>query len=995
MRRFYRTKRDSLWQRLGCCLLLTSVLLALAPAHAGRAAAPPLAVEHADGARVILVWRAPPLTLAPATENGVHVVKPRLAGMTALPAPGQPDLPAASLLLAIPPGATVTTAVLEDNAVWLDLPAAVAVAPLPATAVDPLEPLPPPAVHLAPAAAASSAGLAPAQVVELSPPVQWRSQTVVRVRVNPVQVDSAGRRLAFHRSLRIEVRFSGDGRAATAAVDEGAFEPLLAAHLANYVAARTWRRAPEAARTTFGAPPAGPWLRIATAQAGLHRIPCSALAAAGVDLAALDPATFRLYRDGPGQSEVSLLLAGLGESECGAAGSPVFYAEAVATPYTDQAVYWLTYGGAAGLRMAVQPATDAGAPVTVYGHIARHEQNRLYYSYIPLAEDAHHWYWDILSNATGASRTYTFTVPALASGPAQLTLDVAGYDGAHRTLVELNGQPVADLTWSGRVARRFDVALDPALLMAGVNRLTVGAAGGAGDYQYFDGFTTTTPQPLSAVADGITFSGGAGSQVYEIGGFTTPDLLLFDVGEPARPRLVSGAAVSAAPCPCTLSFGAPGPSTYAVVSRMALASPATVARAQPFTLHAAENQADYLAIAPAAFHAALAPLLAHRRAQGLRTQLVDLQAVYDEFGGGRVDPFALRTFLGHALAHWQPPAPAYVLLVGDGVSDPRGFVSAPPADSLPALLRTVDPRLGETASDNQYVTLHAGDNLPQFAVGRFPARTAAEVAALVAKTLRYEGQPAAAAWRRQIAVVADNAYTAAGAPDPAGDFWALADDLADHAGLVAAGYAVDRLYYNPCPPGEHPRCALPDPPYPAFADAASLTAALQAALAAGRHLLLYVGHGSPNAWAGNPALLTASQAAALANPDRLTVTLELTCYTGFFQAPGQPALAETLLLAPGGAVATWASSGVSVAAGHDALARGFLTAVTQAQPASLGLATVAGKLELWTAGGGAYRENIDTFHLFGDPALRLAGNSLPAPTTGVYLPWIGAGSAPP
>jgi hypothetical protein len=139
MRRFYRTKRDSLWQRLGCCLLLTSVLLALAPAHAGRAAAPPLAVEHADGARVILVWRAPPLTLAPATENGVHVVKPRLAGMTALPAPGQPDLPAASLLLAIPPGATVTTAVLEDNAVWLDLPAPVAVAPLPATAVDPLE----------------------------------------------------------------------------------------------------------------------------------------------------------------------------------------------------------------------------------------------------------------------------------------------------------------------------------------------------------------------------------------------------------------------------------------------------------------------------------------------------------------------------------------------------------------------------------------------------------------------------------------------------------------------------------------------------------------------------------------------------------------------------------------------------------------------------------------------------------------------------------------
>ena len=78
MRRCYRTKHDTPWRRLGRCLLLASVLLTLAPPHAGRAAAPPLAVEYADATRVILVWQAPPLTLEPATENGVPVVKPRL-----------------------------------------------------------------------------------------------------------------------------------------------------------------------------------------------------------------------------------------------------------------------------------------------------------------------------------------------------------------------------------------------------------------------------------------------------------------------------------------------------------------------------------------------------------------------------------------------------------------------------------------------------------------------------------------------------------------------------------------------------------------------------------------------------------------------------------------------------------------------------------------------------------------------------------------------------
>ena len=170
-----------------------------------------------------------------------------------------------------------------------------------------------------------------------------------------------------------------------------------------------------------------------------------------------------------------------------------------------------------------------------------------------------------------------------------------------------------------------------------------------------------------------------------------------------------------------------------------------------------------------------------------------------------------------------------------------------------------------------------------------------------------------------------------------------------------------------------------------------MTAALRAAVTAGRQLLVYVGHGSPAAWAGNPSLLTASEVAALANADRLPVVLELTCYTGFFQAPREAALAETLLAARGGAAATWASSGVSVARGHDALARGFLAAVAQSEPATVGLAAVAGKVALWAEGAGAYRENLDTFHLFGDPALRLAAVDEPqAPAASyVFLPWIG------
>ena len=317
---------------------------------------------------------------------------------------------------------------------------------------------------------------------------------------------------------------------------------------------------------------------------------------------------------------MAILPDGTGE-RCDAAGDILFYAETVDTVYTGHAVYWLTYGGTPGLRMSTLLATDTGVPVESSPHTIRREVNRLYYSYIPLAEGAHHWFWDILAAATGVSRTYTFTVAALAPGSAELALDVAGYDGAHRTHITLNGQSVADLTWSGRVARHFDLPLDPALLVAGLNHLTVTAAGGKGDYQYMDGFTVTTAQPLVAAGDRLAFANPhTGPARYHIPGFSSTDLLIFDVSNPVRPQWISGATLSGATlsgasCPCTLDFGAVAPASYLVTSRAALHTPRSIVRAQPFTLHDPNNQADYLVIAPAAFHAALAPLLAHRAAQ--------------------------------------------------------------------------------------------------------------------------------------------------------------------------------------------------------------------------------------------------------------------------------------------------------------------------------------------------------------------------------------------
>ena len=57
------------------------------------------------------------------------------------------------------------------------------------------------------------------------------------------------------------------------------------------------------------------------------------------------------------------------------------------------------------------------------------------------------------------------------------------------------------------------------------------------------------------------------------------------------------------------------------------------------------------------------------RSQGLTVKVVDIDEIYNEFNGGVFSPIAIQNFLRYAYDTWQPPAPTYVLLVGDAHYD--------------------------------------------------------------------------------------------------------------------------------------------------------------------------------------------------------------------------------------------------------------------------------------------------------------------------------------
>jgi len=139
---------------------------------------------------------------------------------------------------------------------------------------------------------------------------------------------------------------------------------------------------------------------------------------------------------------------------------------------------------------------------------------------------------------------------------------------------------------------------------------------------------------------------------------------------------------------------------------------------------------------------------------------------------------------------------------------------------------------------------------------------------------------------------------------------------------------------------------------------------LLAFIDAGQALVNYVGHGSNEIWAGG--LLDSSDVATLANGMRAPLLLSMTCLNGFFQDLYTDALGKAMLqTANGGAVAVWASSGLTDATPQSNLNQAMIKALYQSPPLTIGEAAAAAK---------AATTDMDvrrTWNLLGDPATYL------------------------
>jgi hypothetical protein len=489
---------------------------------------------------------------------------------------------------------------------------------------------------------------------------------------------------------------------------------------------------------------------------------------------------------------------------------------------------------------------------------------------------------------------------------------------AHRVQVKLNNQVLGELLYSNQALGRQRFAVPAGLLTEGTNVVTLQGLN-SNDISITDYLRLTYAHRYEAENGQLFFTA---SRPVSVSGFSSGAARVFDVTESGKTTelfaRVNGDTVN-------LNGRYPGRALLAVGENRALA-PVSISANELSHWTDATRGADFIIVAPRDFRAALEPLANMRRGQGLATEIIAVEDIYDEWSGGEKDVNALRGFFQWAKTNWQNQ-PRYLLLVGDSSYDPLNYLNLGNHDYLPTGYSSTYQL--ETSTDESLVDFN-NDGVGEIAVGRLPARTVAHVQTMVDKIINYRPNQ-----------VANGAIMVSDKIDGY-NFRVMTDDVRQYLPASIPQTTIDRE-------------GRPD---------ADVRAQIIAAWNAGPMLVNYFGHGSVETWTGGGILRT-SDVPSLTNGNRLPLLFGMTCLNGHFHDLTSVSLGEALLTAPnGGAVATWVSSALTFAPGQQAMGRSLYQYIFQGGSSPLlGDAIRAAKLST---------NDIDvrrSWILFGDPTL--------------------------
>ncbi len=661
-------------------------------------------------------------------------------------------------------------------------------------------------------------------------------------------------------------------------------------------------------------------LKIEVSTRGMYRVDAQTLVANGFNPA--QSATWRLFTGGVEQP-----------MNVAADGSVEFFGRPISTIQTDANVYWLVTDAGSGLRFSRTVQNYLSSAAYGWTRVTAERKDRIYRVDSILNGARENWYGDVVH---GTPFDQTLNLNDIATDSRQTAtvgIDLQGLTTvSHQVSVLLNGVSLGQINFYLYNRTEWMVTIPLSRLVEGTNTITLQALGGSSDVNIIEAVRISYPRRLKAQNNRLDFSVSAKTSV-KLKGFTSQRIRLFDVTNPLRviesapdSRLESDGTYSA-----TVASATSARVMFAQVETASLLTASSLNKNNASNLKTAQHQAKFVVIAPREFIPPLTAFADSHRSQGIQTEVVDVEDIYDEFNNGVKSAESIKAFLQYAKQYWTVK-PDFALFVGDASNDPKNYtgLAGNNANRVPTML--TDTWNMETVSDELMADFD-GDVVGEIAVGRLPAKDLGELQAMLDKINAAVPMTAQEIAGRGVHFVSDGFVGY--------DFAAGSRNVSS---VMPAGTNVNFLDR-------------------ASQDPTAVRADIINRINSGAAIVNYFGHASLGAWTSSQILRNVD-AQSLNNPNQTPLMTMVACLNGDFAEAEITGIAEAMMKRRfGGANAVWASSGWDSADTQEHFVKDFYQKVFTGMP--LGEAARQSKM--------LYPDTDlrKTYIFFGDPTQKL------------------------
>jgi len=832
----------------------------------------------------------------------------------------------------------------------------------------------------------------PAKNAEISSAMIFRNQQVVELKLYPVQFDPQNEFIHLFEQLIVRVNFLGgeNQQANTGYIEKRKIYDKV---LINPSQSAKWRKIPKKISKRLKTNYEIDFYKIYVNENGIYKVTGSDLKDAGLNLNNINSSALKIFNNG-GLSlplnietprsdsliENAIIVEDGGDGIFDKDDYILFYGKSVKDwrfdksnrqyrhylhPYTRNNVYWFSWQNlGSGKRIQNRQISNSLSAVDVTNF-----QDHFFVEneYKNLLNSGTCWLGNYFSSAA-RQRIYSKNLKgALPNKPAEIRLELAGISNhQHRFVCYLNDSFIGNVPWfygvSGQtiiIKKKYFTTEINSGLIDGYNNIKI-------EYQpnndvslaYMDWIEFDFYRQLKADNDLLEFYSpdSAGMYKYTIQSFSTDDVLLFDISQFNEVAQIQKTVINSGTIEFVDTTSSNIPKKYFAVSPEKFKQPINIEKDIKSNWRNYQDGANFLIITYDVFYDAVLPLKSLREnCDNLKTAVVKISDVFDEFSWGLTDPTAIRDFIKYTFDNWQP-APEYVLLFGDGDFDYKNFISPQDPNWLPPMETSELDEDSNRARDDWFVCVSGNDDLMDLAIGRIPVRNFDQALNVVKKIIDYKNDPHAGEWCNTITMVADDEFGQGGGYDSINH---IPDAENTCENYIPKRFNVRKIYLTEYPAQQSASISGIRKP--------AATQALLEQINKGCLIVNFIGHGNEQLLAHERVINIADDFSQIENGHRLAFWIAATCDFGRWDNPDFQSFAEQLLTVDGrGAIATFAACRASYPNPNVALNQKILQNLLSVDSSiRLGDAIMAAKVSRGEV------VNDQRYHLFGDPTLQL------------------------